>query len=116
MAKITMKKTLTLEECFEKFINSKTAEGLSKKTISGYIGHFKTISRYVNIQTPIAEFQKEEAEEMVKRMQATELATNSIASYIRTFKTFISWCNEEGLRSVYKELHADHETGTADNK
>ena len=110
MAKITMKKTLTLEECFEKFINSKTAEGLSKKTISGYIGHFKTISRYVNIQTPIAEFQKEEAEEMVKRMQATELATNSIASYIRTFKTFISWCNEEGLTTVKIPKYKTEET------
>ena len=27
------------------------------------------------------------------------------------FKCFIGW-----LRSVYKELHADHETGAADNK
>ena len=29
------------------------------------------------------------------------------------------WLKEqfrEGLRSVYKELHADHETGAADNK
>ena len=38
---------------------------------------------------------------------------------------FIKWRNSitlgemmvsEGLRSVYKELHADHETGAADNK
>ena len=25
-------------------------------------------------------------------------------------------CVNQGLRSVYKELHADHETGAADNK
>ena len=25
-------------------------------------------------------------------------------------------CFQFGLRSVYKELHADHETGAADNK
>ena len=27
----------------------------------------------------------------------------------------IAICNQKG-RSVYKELHADHETGAADNK
>ena len=35
-------------------------------------------------------------------------------SFVQVYKIDVLW--KKVLRSVYKELHADHETGAADNK
>ena len=50
-----------------------------------------------------------------------ELQLQSFSECINQMKEGDDWRNYQGIlshafRSVYKELHADHETGAADNK
>ena len=56
---------------------------------------------------------------MITSMRASGLATNSISSYVRAFKSFLTWCNEEGYASIalqsfkpkdtVKETYSDEE-------
>lgn len=39
-------------------------------------------------------------DEMIVTMRASGLAHNSVATYVRMVKTFLTWCNEEGLTEV----------------
>lgn len=110
MRKITMKQNDTIAEIFDDFIMSRKAKGLSDKTISSYMSHFKSIQKYIDVDIPIDELSKDDLENMIANMRNAELAANSISSYVRVFKSFLSWCNDEEITNLNMKRYKSEET------
>lgn len=110
MARIKMKAAaLTVEECFDSFMNSRKAKGLSEKTLQTYHYHFAAIGKYLDTAASIEDLTKKDLEEMIAAMRGG-LSANSINSYTRTLKSFFSWCNAEGHTAVNIGLYKAEET------
>jgi len=110
MKKITMKTSSTVAETFEDFLIAKKARGLSDKTLVTYKQHFSAISRYLQIDVSIDDVTKADLENMISSMRESSLATNSISSYTRTMKAFLSWCNDEEITSLNIKNYKSEET------
>ena len=110
MKKIQMKISNTIAETFEDFITSRRAKGLSDKTISTYNQHFRAVGRFLNFDNPIDELTNADLEKLVADLRETELSANSISSYTRTMKVFISWCNEEEITNLKMKRYKCEET------
>lgn len=110
MKKITMKVSNTISETFEDFITTRKSKGLSEKTIVTYNQHFHTLSNILNCDMPIDDLTKEDLELMVATLRDSSLSTNSISSYVRTMKTFLSWCNEEEITTLKLKAYKSEET------
>ena len=100
--KITMNKHSgkTFEEVFAAFITAKTAKGVSYVTIRNYHQNLHNISLHFDIKTRFDLLTKEMLDEMVVSMRKAGLAHNRIATYVRQLRTFLNWCNGEGLTTV----------------
>lgn len=110
MKKITIKISNTVEETFEDFIISRKAKGLSDKTLVTYNQHLRAIKHHLDIDIPIGDLTKADLENMVSSMRAAELSANSISSYVRTMKTFLSWCNDEEITNINIKRYKSEET------
>ena len=110
MKKITIKISNTVEETFEYFIISRKAKGLSDKTLVTYNQHLRAIKHHLDIDIPIGDLTKADLENMVSSMRAAELSANSISSYVRTMKTFLSWCNDEEITNINIKRYKSEET------
>lgn len=111
MARIKMKNlSPSIEDCFDSFINSRKAKGLSEKTIQTYHYHFAAISKYLDTAVSIDTLKKADLEKMIAAMRDGGLSANSINSYTRTLKSFFSWCNTEGYTEVNITLYKAEET------
>jgi integrase/recombinase XerD len=108
--KITMETKISIAEYFNDFIIAKKAQGLADKTLKSYKQQFKSLSRHLDVTIPIDELTKADLNRMVTSMRNTNLATNSISSYIRVFKVFLSWCNEEGITNLNMKPYKTEET------
>lgn len=122
MAKrITMNKHSgkTFEEVYAAFITAKTAKGVSDVTIRNYHQNLHNISLHFDISTPFDTLTKEMLDEMVVSMRKSGLAHNTIATYVRQLRTFLNWCNAEGItaltlpnmkeKETVKETYTDEE-------
>ncbi len=92
MAKIKMKHSVTVADTFADFLTGKKAAGVSEKTLATYGQHFSAISKHLSPTIPIDGLNKADLEAMIASMRDAGLAANSIKSYTRTLKTFLSWC------------------------
>ncbi len=92
---------MSFEEAYSAFIMDKTSYGVSDSTLKNYHNIFKTFKKYLDVSSPISELSKRELNGMVVAMRKAKLAQNSIATYTRMMKTFLTWCNNEG----YSDLH-----------
>lgn len=110
MKKIKMKIGNTVAETFEDFIISRKAKGLSDKTLVTYNQHLRAIKHHLDIDISIDELTKADLENMVSSMRAAELSANSISSYVRTMKTFLSWCNDEEITNINIKRYKSEET------
>lgn len=111
MARIKMKNlSPSIEDCFDSFINSRKAKGLSEKTIQTYHYHFAAIGKYLDTAVGIDTLKKADLEKMIAAMRDGGLSANSINSYTRTLKSFFSWCNTEGYTEVNITLYKAEET------
>ena len=111
MEKISLNSsTMTIEEAFKYFLFAKTAQGLTKKTIQGYRDHCHCISKYLDTSMELAQLKKEDTQQMIASMRESGLATNTIASYVRIFKVFLSWAKEEGFCSLTIPKYKTEET------
>lgn len=103
-------------ETFHAYLTVCKGRGLSEKTIATYAQQFHAVQRFLDVERPIGELTSRDMDEMVSEMRETDLARNSIASYMRTIKAFLSWANQEGLTDVtvprYKEEETIKETYT----
>ena len=106
-------------EVFEDFVISQTAQGLSPITLANYHHHFHSISRHFDITQPMETLTKSKLEAMVVSMRQSGLAHNSISSYCRVLRTFLGWCQREGMtvppmpqimdKETVKESYTDDE-------
>ncbi len=110
--KITMNGHIgqSVAEVYQDFILAKTAEGVSDITIRNYHQHLHNISKYLDIEQPIAALSKRDLESMVCGMRAAGLAHNSISTYVRVFRTFLNWCQREGRADLTIPNMKDKET------
>ncbi|MBR3752029.1 MAG: site-specific integrase [Ruminiclostridium sp.] len=109
----------TFEDVYSSFVLAKTAKGVSDTTIRNYHQNLHNVSLHFDITMPFEELSKSKLEEMVVSMRAAGLAHNSIATYVRSVRTFLNWCNREGLttvnvpnikeRETVKETYTDEE-------
>ena len=95
--KIQAQQTKTIAEAFSDFLLCKKALGVSDKTLKTYSQHFSAICKYLDSSALIGGLFKRPLEEMIEQMRSSNLKDTSINSYTRTLKSFLSWCNEEGL-------------------
>ena len=121
--RITMVSTqsATVKERFEQFLSASAARGLSEKTLKTYRQHLHCISKHLDIALPLFQLSKSDLETMITSMRSSGLANNSISSYVRAFKSFLSWCQKEGYSSLsiltfkqkdtVKETYSDTELG-----
>ena len=110
MAVIKRNSTLTMAEAFESFIFSKSAQGVTDKTIECYRSHFKCISKYLDTTIQLSSLKKETTYKMIADMRTAKLSSNTIASYVRVLKTFLSWARSEGLCNVSITNYKTEET------
>ena len=114
-----VQESASIEERFQQFLSASAARGLSDKTLKTYREHLRCISKHLDITAPLSSLTKSDTESMITSMRASGLATNSISSYVRAFKSFLTWCNEEGYASIalqsfkpkdtVKETYSDEE-------
>ena len=114
-----VQESASIEERFQQFLSASAARGLSDKTLKTYREHLRCISKHLDITAPLSSLAKSDTESMITSMRTSGLATNSISSYVRAFKSFLTWCNEEGYTSIalqsfkpkdtVKETYSDEE-------
>ena len=113
-----MKKKITLysaqdasiEERFQQFLTAAAAQGFSEKTIQVYGTHLRGISKHLDVKRPLSALTKAEVEAAVASMRKAGLSPNSISSYMRAFKSFMSWCRSEGYTSLVVPIYKPKET------
>lgn len=107
---MTQTKQETFSQIYENFIHSKTALGVSDITIRNYRNNLHSISKHLNIEMPFAELDKRTLEDMIVSMRGAGLAHNTISTYVRSMRTFLSWCRSEGLTNLKLPNMKDVET------
>lgn len=111
MPKIKMRAAFcTFEECFDRFIIAKKAKGLADKTLQTYHNHYRAITKFLPAEIEIDTLKPSDIETMLAAMRDSNLSSNSINSYTRTLKSFLSWCNQEGITQVNCQLYKAEET------
>ncbi|MCI5604063.1 MAG: site-specific integrase, partial [Clostridia bacterium] len=108
--KISMKTSTSVAEYFNDFLLAKRAQGTADKTIQSYNYHFNAVSRHLDVNIPIEEWNKSKLHAMINSMRTSGLAANSISSYVRTLKSFFSWCNEENITNLNMKPYKTEET------
>lgn len=109
-AKRTAAEGISFNDAFEEFLADAAARGLAEKTLRTYKNHLHCVSLHLDISTSLAELSKEQLNEMAVSMRQTGLASNTISSYTRVVKTFLTWCNKRGYCSVQMEQYKAEET------
>ena len=92
--------TMTLAEVFPRFLTSKTAQGVSEKTLKTYRWHFHCIGKHLDLGTSFEELTKERLELLIVSMRKSGLSHNSISSYMRVMRTFLKWSKEQGYTTL----------------
>ena len=98
------------EDVFHIFETSQNAKGVSQTTLNNYKYNLKNISKYLNVKKPFEDVTKRDVEQMVVAMRKAGLAHNSIATYVRTLKTFYNWCVAAGFPSIEVPAIKEKET------
>lgn len=113
---IASKIGVSVKGVFEDFVVAQTAKGYTEKTIANYRSHFKSISRHIDIDWAFSDLTQADIDGMIVSMRESGLATNSISSYVRVFKTFINWSRQQGYTTLtvpnYKQVETVKETYT----
>ena len=108
-----------LEEVFEDFVISKTAQGVADVTVATYRNHINCISYHLDVQKSMDTLTRKDLEAMVVSMRSSGLAHNTISSYCRVLRTFLNWCSRNGMqvpelpnikdKETVKETYTDEE-------
>lgn len=113
---IASKIGVSVKGVFEDFVVAQTAKGYTEKTIANYRSHFKSISRHIGIDRAFSDLTQADIDGMIVSMRKSGLATNSISSYVRVFKTFMNWSRQQGYTTLtvpnYKQVETVKETYT----
>ena len=90
MSKIKMIKVndLTVNEAFEKFVISKKAQGVKDVTIKDYHYHFRSMSKYLDVEKHFSEMTQDDLDNMVVGLREAGLASTSICASDSVFARF----------------------------
>ena len=112
MARMKMNRAreTTMAEVFDEFIIDKTASGTSEKTLQTYRTHFHALGKWLNTKMAIDELTDSHLKQMIVEMRNSTLSASSIASYVRTLKSFLSWCNANDKTQCNIKLYKAPET------
>ena len=109
----------SISEAFAQYVLYKTARGVKEVTVKTYKNHFHSMSAYLDMDKKLAAVTQKDLDLFVVRMRESDLAHNSVCSYIRVFCSFLNWCNEMGLcalslknikqEETVKETYTDEE-------
>ena len=102
--------TMTLAEVFPRFLTSKTAQGVSEKTLKTYRWHFHCIGKHLDLGMSFDDLTREHLELLVVSMRRSGLSHNSISSYMRVMRTFLKWSKEQGYTTLEVPNIRDKET------
>lgn len=108
--KIKMNLSQSIEDVYARFMLFKKASGLADKTISTYSQQFRCISNYLDPHIPIDELTSDDLNQMINKMRDKGLSANSIRSYTRMLKVFLTWCNEENITALNIKKYKGEET------
>lgn len=108
--------TLSMKGAFDEFVVAQTAKGLAEPTIKNYHAHFHSISKHIDIEKSFSDLTQADIDGMIVSMRKSGLATNSISSYVRVFKTFMNWSRQQGYTTLtapnYKQVETVKEPYT----
>ena len=90
----------SISEVFELFLLSKRAEGVTGETVHTYQTHFKSLSSLLDTEKSIENLTKKDLQDLVKSLLEREIQDTTVSSYVRTFKTFLSWAKREGYSNA----------------
>lgn len=112
MSRIKMKTASqpTMEQLFEPFLAAAAARGAREKTLATYAQHFKAISKRLDISFKTSEMTQQHLDNMIFTMRKEGLSPQSINSYTRTMKVFLSWCNAQGYTALNIAIYKAPET------
>lgn len=108
--KITMNYSESIQDVFERFILLKKACGLADKTISTYSQQFNSLSPYLDLSLPIDTLTDTDLSKMINQMRDSGLSANTIRSYTRNLKVFLTWCNQENITEINIKKYKGEET------
>ena len=100
----------SIEERFQQFLTAASAQGFSEKTIQVYGTHLRSIAKHLDVEKPLSALTKTEVDEAITSMRKAGLSPNSISSYMRVFKSFLSWCRDEGYTGLMIPAYKPKET------
>ena len=100
----------TYAEVFSSFITAQAAKGVADITIRNYHNNLHNISKFFDIDMPFADLTKRHLDEMIVEMRRAGLAHNTITTYARIVRTFLNWCNRQGLTTLTLPNMKDKET------
>ena len=111
--------SITLKDAFQEFLVSQNAKGVKEKTLRTYRSHYAAAAKHLDMSLSFSQLTKRHLDEMIVSMRASGLAHNSISSYVRVMKTFLSWCGEQNYSTLslpnfkqvetVKEVYTDEE-------
>ena len=105
MKRITMTKNddLTIEQAFELFIRKATVRNLSQNTIRVYGYHFETFCNYVSREDLISNVTEKTIDNFIMYLKENTAANDvTINSYMRTIRSFLYYCMENGYLQRFK--------------
>lgn len=100
----------TVESRHKEFILSCIGKGLSKKTVDSYQSAFHALSLHLNTSVEMSELTKQDVDKAIDSMRKAELSDQSIKTYIKQFKAFLSWANELGYTELTIPAYKAKET------
>lgn len=100
---------LNLENSFQRFISSKMANGIQEKTAKTYSDQFRAISKFMDVSIPFSKMTQQDIDDCIVAMRQSDLSYNSVASYARMLRTYMNWCNEQGLTNLIVPKIKDRE-------
>ena len=110
MAKIKLVVSASIEETFRDFMISRKSKGLAEKTLQSYQSQFRAIARHMDVTMEMSALKRSDLDAAILSMRDAGLSSNSINSYTRTLKSFLSWCNEQGITRLNIPLYKAEET------
>ena len=110
MAKIKLIVSSTIEDTFQDFILSRKTKGLAEKTLQSYQSQFRAVAQHLDVSMEMSALKRSHLDAMILSMRDRGLSPNSINSYTRTLKSFLSWCNEQGITHLNIPLYKAEET------
>ena len=84
-------------EASKQFIQRKGLEGCTPKTLDTYSGILKRFGRFFGSERPVSDLSMEVLGDYHASLRADDLSENSIQSYFRAIRTFLTWCFEQHI-------------------